>query len=63
MKLKPGEVLCDRCNGSCMNHDPEFIKAWGNTRCPKCWGKGKLSWVDNLVGIIDPYLEPKEGVI
>jgi hypothetical protein len=61
--LKQGEILCDRCNGSCINYDPEFVEIWGLTDCPKCWGKGKLSWVDNLVGIRDPYYEPADGVI
>ena len=63
MDLKPGEVICDECNGSCINYDLEFIKIWGHTDCPKCWGKGKLNWVDNLVGIIDPYLESEVGII
>jgi len=63
MQLKPGEVLCDRCNGSGENYDPEFVEIWGITDCPKCWGKGKLNWVDNIVGIKDPYLVPDTGVI
>jgi len=63
MDLKPGEIKCDRCNGSGENYDPKFVKIWGITDCPKCWGEGKLSWVDNLVGKRDPYLESKEGVI
>lgn len=42
-----GEVLCDECNG------------WGNlyskdeshlVRCQKCWGIGKLDWIERVVG-------------
>ena len=63
INLKPGEVMCNRCNGTGKNFDKEFVKIWGITDCPKCWGKGKLDWVENFTGIIDPYLELKEGII
>ncbi len=43
-----GEVVCDKCNG------------WGNLyseeverhiiRCNKCWGIGKLDWIEKAVG-------------
>lgn len=43
-----GEIVCDKCNG------------WGNLyskgderhiiRCNKCWGVGKLDWIEKAVG-------------
>jgi len=43
-----GEIICDKCNG------------WGNLysekderhiiRCSKCWGVGKLDWIEKAVG-------------
>lgn len=43
-----GEIICDKCNG------------WGNLyseederhiiRCNKCWGCGKLDWIEKAVG-------------
>ncbi len=40
--LKDGEVVCDRCGGN---------NGWW---CPKCFGSGKLDWVENIVGKIGP---------
>lgn len=42
-----GEIICNRCNG------------WGNlysenekhvAPCNKCWGDGKLDWIEKAVG-------------
>ena len=70
MELKPGEVICDKCNGSGLNKDPMFQDIWGLTDCPKCDGKGKLDWIANIVGKQQPayfsfdiekqILEPKD---
>ncbi len=41
MKLKSGEVKCDRCSST------------GKVKskvCGKCYGKGKLNWIDNIKG-------------
>lgn len=46
MNLKPGEVICTRCNGKGI-----FInKYFGKPSCPKCNGIGKLNWIENIVG-------------
>jgi hypothetical protein len=42
MELKPGEVICDECLGT-----GESI---AHHSCPKCWGNGKLDWIENVVG-------------
>ena len=53
IKLKPGEVICDRCNG--ITFIKETIQR-GNgfypvkSTCPKCKGHGKLDWIDNITG-------------
>ncbi len=41
MRLKVGEMVCDKCNGSGI----------ARTRlCKKCYGLGKLDWIDNIKG-------------
>jgi RecJ-like exonuclease len=44
IKLKEGEVICDNCHGK--------TKSFGEsvTVCTKCWGTGKLDWIDLCVG-------------
>lgn len=42
MELKESEIICDKCKGS------------GNSishhLCSKCWGDGKMDWIENIVG-------------
>ena len=51
MKLKPGEVVCNRCNGSgkypSSNNSSTCIDSY---KCFKCHGTGKLDWIENIVG-------------
>lgn len=45
LKLKEGEVLCDKCYGK------GFLgKGRALPICPKCFGAGKLDWIENVVG-------------
>ena len=44
MKLEEGEVICDKCNGDVKSYNESF------TVCTKCWGTGKLDWIDLCVG-------------
>jgi len=47
--LKEGEIICPKCNGSggiddgCL--DEELIKT-----CGKCFGDGKLDWIEAAMG-------------
>jgi hypothetical protein len=45
LKLKKGEVLCNKCNGKGFFGRGRFPPV-----CPKCLGAGKLDWVENIVG-------------
>jgi hypothetical protein len=46
IKLKEGEELCNRCIGA------GFLEKEGEycISCPKCLGRGKLDWVEQIVG-------------
>ena len=59
MKLKPGEIKCDKCKGT--GYDLTIPKQEYETGyyqkhypCSKCWGKGKLDWIENVVGKRNP---------
>jgi len=46
MELEEGEMVCDKCEGTgWMNHH------WADLPCEKCNGKGKLDWIENIVGV------------
>ena len=47
MNLKPGEILCDECNGTGeVNLFPNQVF----NLCPKCLGNKKLTWTENIFG-------------
>lgn len=48
IKLDPGDVICDKCGGEKLTP----VRAIGNIKmlCPRCDGKGKLDWIENIVG-------------
>jgi DnaJ-class molecular chaperone len=48
MDLKPGEFICDQCNGT--GHYVEYYYGQSDTWCDKCYGAGKLDWIENVVG-------------
>ena len=50
--LKPGDVICNKCNGSGDDSRyEEFLdKDKYYYKCPKCQGEGKLDWIENVVG-------------
>ncbi len=57
MKLKKGEILCDKCYGAgCVSKkkhtmvDLDHIEYDWSYKCDKCKGTGKLDWVENVVG-------------
>lgn len=58
--LEEGEVICSKCNGKrrIITDKPK----WWQLRlteieslCPKCFGDGKLDWIENAVGKKRPY--------
>ena len=51
MKLKDGEVVCHKCNGT------GKLKEWGmgggftvTPECHVCCGEGKLDWIERVIG-------------
>lgn len=57
MKLKKGEIICNKCNRSVMYSRPQFkdepfdsYLAEIAILCNKCKGTGKLNWIENIVG-------------
>lgn len=45
IKLEAWEVICDNCNGSKPTRRDGIINV-----CTKCWGAGKLDWVEVCTG-------------
>ena len=51
IKLEEGEIICSKCNGSGESYtDPIYVEYFGNKSCKKCKGKGKLDWIEVIVG-------------
>lgn len=52
LTLDEGEVECDRCEGtgSTKHHNLRTISDNLMTMCPKCFGIGKLDWIEVVVG-------------
>jgi len=50
MNLQEGELICDKCNGTGQSIEEltETSKKW--TWCSKCYGSGKVDWIDNIMG-------------
>ena len=45
--LKPGEVICDKCNGT--GYYIEDMESFSHPWCPKCHGAKKVDWVSNAI--------------
>lgn len=59
MKLKKGEVRCDKCDG-----EPYlFIKGEHEDICSKCNGNGKLDWIENAIGKEPIIIDKNETII
>jgi len=48
MNLTLGEVKCKRCKGRGLVRVNLRDKL--ECMCPKCWGDGKLDWIENVIG-------------
>jgi len=50
--LKEGEIVCDKCSGTGRTEvKRNSINFYASGMCPKCLGKGKLDWIENITGI------------
>jgi hypothetical protein len=52
-------VICEDCKGS------GFVSAGASgiaQKCPTCWGSGKLTWVERVVGKQRPKFEEISGI-
>jgi len=53
MKLEKGEVICDKCNGygyTTFNEQRGKNFYPMKSECTKCFGEGKLDWIEIIVG-------------
>lgn len=52
--LEPGEVICDKCNGTGKpnNNKIDYRQKYVTYpwTCDKCYGVGKLDWIENVTG-------------
>lgn len=53
-KLKDGEKLCPKCKGKGRTRVFYFHDHCDSLMCNKCYGKGKLDWVEQIVGVKPP---------
>jgi len=45
-----GEIICPKCKG----RGSKSTGKYSATICNKCWGKGKLDWVEQCMGVKPP---------
>lgn len=50
LDLKPGEVICDKCDGSGIIQTTDKKFFIHKRQCDQCKGDGKLDWIENVVG-------------
>ena len=59
IRLKDGEIICDKCDGqgdlglnykTMEENDIKFPIQLNIIECNKCYGSGKLDWVEAVVG-------------
>jgi len=60
MDLKPGEVVCDKCNGSGEVYVVPFDdpQAHWYELCSKCKGCKKLDWIERIIGVREIVMIP-----
>lgn len=50
--LKEGEIVCNKCGGTgraAVKLDKPTINVT-LICCPKCFGRGKVDWIENIIG-------------
>ena len=50
IQLEEGEVICDRCQGTCHEPNSNDNDELCTEICGKCFGHGKLDWIENIIG-------------
>lgn len=55
MDLNPGEIICKECKGTGYDlkiPEQEYEQAYyiKHCKCSKCYGVGKLDWIEAVVG-------------
>jgi len=40
------EIVCNECEGTGF----ENKRKWNRKACPKCFGIGKVDWIENIIG-------------
>jgi len=48
IELNDGEIICSKCDGSGVHYNRMDISTFV---CSKCLGRGKLDWIENIVGV------------
>lgn len=43
--LNDGEVICSHCKGTRKEYPSPITR-----KCSKCFGEGKLDWIENIIG-------------
>jgi len=61
MELKPGEYICEKCEGTGnnppMKRNGKYLKPGVYEICGHCHGEGKLDWIENVVGKKQPMVD------
>lgn len=57
-ELKEGNIYCNKCGGTGWYHNGQTYINNGKlfTTCSKCYGKGQIDWIENIVGVKYPLL-------
>jgi hypothetical protein len=50
--LNGGDIICPKCEGHGFV-DHQYNEEW-ETQCDKCWGAGKLDWIERIMGKAPP---------
>jgi len=55
VKISADEIICDKCNGTGFDNPKGSMvhKTYFN-QCSKCYGSGKLTWIENAIGKDSP---------
>ena len=56
VELLPGEEICPRCDGIGEIHVETRMSIWRRP-CDRCWGAGKLDWIEMAMGKESPNSE------
>lgn len=55
--LRQGDIICPKCKGHGfvdVEPDIDWKTDW-EVQCNKCWGAGKLDWIERIMGKPNPF--------